>query len=269
MTKQRMAAIVILVIFGFTLSAPWIAPLGYAQQDRNAISLAPGSDRAHLLGTDTLGRDRFARLLYGMRISLLLAPAAAVVATCLAAGIGATGGVLGGWTERALLAVIDIFLSVPWLFLLLTVRALMPLNTTPIVSIGITFALLATLGWAASARVVCSGVRELLHTESILLARASGANLPRSVVVHILPNLRPVLAAQFLITVPAFILAEANLGMLGLGVSEPMPTWGNLLRELEAFSALKSQPWLWIPLITLVIVVSCFQIILQEKDQTI
>jgi len=269
MKPQRLAAFLILAIFGVTMFAPWIAPSGYAQQDRNAISLAPGSDRAHPLGTDTLGRDRLARLLYGMRISLLLAPAAALFATCLAAAVGAAGGILGGWAERTLLAVIDIFLSVPWLFLLLTVRALMPLNTTPVVSIGITFILLAALGWAASARLVCSGVREVLQTDFILLARANGAGISRIVAVHILPNLRPVLAAQFLITVPAFILAEANLGMLGLGVSEPMPTWGNLLRELESFSALKSQPWLWTPLITLVIVVSCFQFILQEKEPTI
>jgi len=267
MTARLAACILLAVMFLVTFCAPILAPAGYADQNRQTISATPNS--TNLLGTDNLGRDRFARLLYGMRISMLLAPAAALLATLLAAIIGATGGILGGWPERILLGTIDVFLSLPWLFLLLTVRALMPLNTTPIATIMVTFLLLAFLGWAASARVICTGVHELLHSDFILQARATGMAPSRIIFAHVLPNLKPVLAAQFLVSVPVFILAEANLGMLGLGVSEPMPTWGNLLRELGSFSALHSQPWLWTPLITLVIVVICFQVILQGKEQTL
>jgi len=267
MTPRRAAILVLVVMFVITLCAPLLAPSGYSGQNRNSISAAPSI--TNLLGTDALGRDRFARLLYGMRISMLLAPAAAFLATLLAAIIGATGGLLGGWTERMLIGAIDVFLSLPWLFLLLTVRALMPLNTSSIASIMVTFLLLACLGWAASARVICASVHELIHSDFILHAHATGLPTSRIIFAHILPNLKPVLAAQFLVSVPVFILAEANLGMLGLGVSEPLPTWGNLLRELGSFSALRSQPWLWTPLATLVIVVICFQVILQGKEQTL
>jgi ABC-type dipeptide/oligopeptide/nickel transport system permease subunit len=82
----------------------------------------------------------------------------------------------------------------------------------------------------------------------------------------VLPNLKPVLYAQFWISIPVFILAEANLGILGLGVSEPLPSWGSLLRELEDFSAIGLQPWRLVPLLLLLMVVSCFQMVISEKE---
>ena len=101
-----------------------------------------------------MGRDRFSRVLYGTRISLLLAPAAAFLAAALAGLLGGVAGYLGGWTERGLMAGADLVLSLPWLFLLLAVRALMPLNVAPIEYVMITFLILGCLGWAAGARVV-------------------------------------------------------------------------------------------------------------------
>ena len=115
------------------------------------------------------------------------------------------------------------FLSLPWLFLLLTVRALLPLNVPPVTSIVVTFALLGLLGWAAAARVVHASVRTLRNSDFVLQARASGCGRLRLLFVHLLPNLRPILLAQFWISIPVFILTEANLGLMGLGVSEPLP----------------------------------------------
>jgi ABC-type dipeptide/oligopeptide/nickel transport system permease subunit len=160
----------------------------------------------------------------------------------------------------------DLFLSLPWLFLLLTARALLPLNVAPLASVTITFSLLGLLGWASSARVVRAGAKSLRDSEFVLQARAAGCCKSRIFFVQILPNLKPVLSAQFWISVPAFILAEANLGLLGLGVAEPLPSWGNLLRDLENYSAIRSNPWLLTPLIILVMVVSCFQLILSGED---
>lgn len=263
-TLRRAAVGILITVFAGSMLASVLAPAGYSMQFREATNAAPS--RHFLLGTDELGRDRFSRLLYGTRITLLLAPAAALLATLVAALIGGVGGYLGGWWERSALAAIDLFLSLPWLFLLLTIRALLPLNIAPLLSVVATFTLLGILGWAPSARLVCAGTRALRESDFILLARANGSYKHRLLFKQILPNLKPVLYAQFLISIPIFILAEANLGVLGLGVSEPLPSWGNLLRELENYSAVPHSPWMLAPLGLLVLVVSCFHLILSAEE---
>jgi peptide/nickel transport system permease protein len=261
---RAVALALIFCAFVFAIATPWIAPAHYEMQDRDATDVGPS--HLHLLGTDELGRDRFSRLLYGARISLLLAPVAAGLAVVLAAMIGGIAGFLGGWYERATLAAIDVFLSLPWLFLLITVRAALPLNTAPETSVTITFALMALLGWAASARVICAQVKDMLHSDFMLLARATGAKPLRLLATHLLPNLKPVLAAQFLVAVPAFIVTEANLGALGLGVSEPLPSLGGMLRELQSYIAFQPAAWRLIPLALLVIVVTSFQLLLTRSE---
>jgi len=254
----------LVVVFAASLGANWIAPASYQRQFRDLPDAAPSAQ--HLLGTDDLGRDRFSRLLYGTRISLLLAPAAALLSTALAGIVGGAAGFAGGWVESCVMAGTDLVLSLPWLFLLITVRAFLPLNVAPIVSVAITFALLGCLGWAAAARVVCADVRTFRHSDFILLARASGAGGARLLVRHILPNLAPVLAAQFWISIPVFILTEANLGVLGLGVAEPLPSWGSLLRDLDSFSLYSAQPWLFAPLLLLVLTVSSFHVAMRRPE---
>lgn len=261
----RAAAILFLVaVFAASLPANFIAPDSYAQQYRDVPDAAPSHQ--HLLGTDDLGRDRFSRLLYGTRISLLLAPAAALLSTLLAAAIGGAAGFAGGWLERCVMAATDLFLSLPWLFLLITVRAFLPLNVAPMASVAITFALLGCLGWAGAARVVCADARALRGSGMILQARATGSSGLRLLRRHMIPNLKPVLNAQFWISIPVFILTEANLGILGLGVAEPLPSWGGMLRELEGFSSYSAQPWLFAPLILLVATVSCFHLAVQDTE---
>jgi len=123
------AIIVLLAAAAAVLFANYLAPAGYEQQFREATQASPSPQ--HPLGTDELGRDRWARLLYGMRVSLTLAPLAALLSTLLAALAGGVAGYFGGWTERCCKLLIDFFLSVPWLFLLITVRAALPLNISP------------------------------------------------------------------------------------------------------------------------------------------
>jgi ABC-type dipeptide/oligopeptide/nickel transport system permease subunit len=265
MSALRKIAIVLLVaIFMGALGANLLAPAPYEKQFREAPSAGPSSQ--HLLGTDELGRDRLSRLLYGSRVSLLLAPAAALLATALAAIAGVSAGLLGGWWERVLLAATDLSLSLPWLFALMTVRAMLPLDVAPLLSVSITFLMLGMLGWAPPARVVRAAVVSMRDSEFVLQARASGSTGSRLLLVHLLPNLRPVLFTQFLISIPVFILSEANLGLLGLGVSEPMPSWGNLLRDLERFSEISVNPWLLTPAVLLALVVTCFQLVVPRKD---
>jgi len=146
------------------------------------------------------------------------------------------------------------------------VRALLPLNVSPILSVLITFAMLGCLGWAGAARIICADARALAQSDFILLARASGSTDLRLLWRHLMPNLKPVLFAQFWISVPVFILTEANLGILGLGVVEPLPSWGSLLRELESFSTISGQAWQLVPLILFILVVSSFHLVLTKEE---
>jgi ABC-type dipeptide/oligopeptide/nickel transport system permease subunit len=255
----------LLLVIGISLAANWLAPAGYAKQYREAADAAPS--RAHWLGTDEIGRDRFARVLYGTRISLLLAPAAALLSTLMAALIGGLAGYIGGVWARGAMAVTDLFLSLPWLFLLITVRAVMPLNVSPLVSVLVTFGMLGLLGWTSAARVLCSTAGGLRDSDFVRQARASGIRGARLFWIHVLPNLKPVLYAQFWISIPAFILSEANLGILGLGVAEPMPSWGSLLKELEGLVSVGEEPWKFVPLILLVVVVTSFQLVLSKQEE--
>jgi peptide/nickel transport system permease protein len=246
------------------LAAAFIVPAGYAAQFRESPNAAPS--RTHWLGTDDLGRDRFARLLYGTRVSLLLAPAAALLSTLLSAFIGGAAGFLGGAWQQLAMAVTDLFLSLPWLFLLITVRAVLPLNVSPFTSVMVTFFLLGILGWAASARVICAGAATMRNSDFALQARALGVRPWRLAFRHILPNLKPILLAQFWISVPVFILSEANLGILGLGVAEPLPSWGSLLRELESLATFSGEWWKLAPLIVLLIVVGNFEMLISKSE---
>ena len=265
MKRVRQLAWVLLALIALaSFGAGFFAPADYATQFREIPNSQPSHQ--HLLGTDELGRDRFSRVLYGTRISLLMAPVAALLSTLLATLIGGVAGYFGGWWERVAMATTDLFLSMPWLFLLLAVRAMLPLNIAPVTSVTLTFLLLGLLGWAASARVLCAGVRGLRDSDFVLQARASGLHGSRLLAVHLVPNLKPILMAQFWIAIPVFIISEANLGILGLGVAEPLPSWGSLLREMESFASFGFEAWKLVPLALLVLVVSSFQIVLSQHE---
>src|SRR5512146_200154 len=230
MTSLRIGAIVLAgLLIAASLIGSVLPQLDYARQDRDHLNAPPS--RQHWFGTDDLGRDRLARLLHGTRVSIVLAPAAALISMALAIVLGAMPAFRGGFSAHAAKLVIDLFLSVPWLFLLLIVRALLPLNTSPEASVAITFLMLGILGWAAPARILFARAQSIRQSEFIILARSSGISGLRLLIRHVAPNLRPVLVAQFLVSVPVFILSEANLSVLGLGVSEPLPSLGSLLRE--------------------------------------
>lgn len=265
MIRARHIAVAVLLFIALaSLSADLWVPLAYDTQFREAPNARP--NRFHWLGTDAIGRDRFSRLVYGTRVSLLLAPAAALVSTLLAACIGGAAGFMGGAYQRFAMFITDLFMSLPWLFVLITVRALLPLNVAPVTSAMVTFLLLGILGWAAAARVICAGASSICRSDFILQARLSGVSGARLLIRHVWPNLTPVLRAQFWISVPVFILAEANLGILGLGVTEPLPSWGGMLRELEEFAGFSYGAWKLVPLVLLVGVVSCFQLLIAREE---
>ncbi|MBV8903611.1 MAG: ABC transporter permease [Acidobacteriia bacterium] len=264
---RRLAVIFLIAIFAILLLAEVFAPYSFAAQFRDLPNAAPS--RAHLLGTDALGRDRLSRLLYGGRVSMLLAPAAAILSVLLAMGLALLAALAGSWWERGILAAADLSLSLPWFFLLLAARALLPLNTPAATAAVMTFGLLGLLGWAAPARVMVVAVRQHLRSDFVLLAHASGCGRARIALVHLAPNLLPLLLAQFLIATPSYLLAEANLGLLGLGIPEPVPSWGSLLRELESVSAIAANPWALAPAFLLIFVVGCFHLAVSADKQVV
>ena len=261
MRALRIAAVLVLMaVTAASLLAGLLAPHPYSMQYREHANEPPS--RSFPLGTDELGRDRLSRLLYASRVSLLCAPAAALAATFIGAAAGVVAGYAGGWVDAAARAVTDLFLSLPWLFALLTLRALLPLNVSPWTSLAATFALLALVGWASGARLVRASVVALRNAESILHARAYGCSRWRLLWFHIMPNLRPVLSAQFWILVPVFLLSEANLGVLGLGIAEPMPSWGNMLSELQNYPRVVEAPFILAPAALLFLVVGSLHFVI-------
>jgi peptide/nickel transport system permease protein len=267
MKAIRGCAIVFLTLVGTAAIAPeWWTRTRYDTQFRDQPDAPPS--RAFPLGTDALGRDRWARLWYGTRISLTLAPAAALLSCAAAALAGGGAGWMGGFLDGALQTASDLFLSLPWFFLLLMVRAFLPLNAAPLASVALTFALVGALGWAAPARVVCAAVRRIKTSDFFFQAQAAGCRAARVLWRQLLPNVAPVLWAQFWVAVPAYILAEATLGMLGLGIAEPLPSWGGMLRELEGVPSFQ-QWWLFAPAVLLAAVVASLQAILSRKEDSV
>jgi len=261
---SRAAWIFLALVYLIALAAPWIAPAGYAEQFRDHAGESPSA--RFPLGTDDLGRDRLSRLLYGSRVSLFLAPAAATLSVSLAFAIGLTAGFATPWIARTFDLTIDLLLSLPTLFLLLIARAMLPLNAGGVTSLLVTFFLLGVLGWPAAARVLTGASRALVGSTFLLQARALGCSSAGRLARQILPNLWPLVAAQFFLLVPIFILAEANLGILGLGVSEPLPSWGSMLAELTNPDAIRQVPWRLAPAVLLLMVALSFHLAGKQKE---
>jgi peptide/nickel transport system permease protein len=253
---RKLSIAFLLLVTVLSVSAIWFAP-DDSTQNRDAIQQSPS--RQYPLGTDELGRDNLSRLLSGLRLSLFLSAAGAACSCVLALLFGALSGFAGGAVETLLLSSISLVEAVPWLFLFLTVRALLPLNVSPTTSIWITFAMLAVLGWTHAARVFQAAAREFRNSDTIVYARACGIGGWRLWLRQALPSLRQVSLTQFTLLIPTFILAEAGLGLLGLGVSEPLPSLGNLLRQLENRELVHSSPVVLVPLVVLVAVMLCFR----------
>ena len=237
--------ILLLIMGALAALAPVLATHDYAAQDLTAQYQAPGA-RDHLLGTDLEGRDLYSRLLYGSRISLLVALLATIVSVVIGVAWGLVSGYAGGRTDATMMRVVDVLYALPFLFLVVLV---MTLFVSPLAGAATRIAaLLAVLGavqWLTMARIVRGQVLSLRARDFVLAARALGAGPVRILVRHILPNLRGVVAAYATLTVPRVILQEAFLSFLGLGVPEPYPSWGRLAAEgVRSITAVEVHWWL-------------------------
>ena len=216
------------------LLAPYIAPYDPTSLNVDAILQPPSPE--HLLGTDSLGRDVFSRLVYGARVSLWVGFLAVGISACIGIVLGLVAGYFGGIIDEIIMRFVDIMLCFPSFFLILAVIAFLEPNLTNImIVIGLT-------SWMGVARLVRAETLSLRTREFVLAAKLSGASLTRILFIHILPNgLAPVLVSATL-GIASAILTESALSFLGLGVQPPTPSWGNML--MEGKNVLEIAPWL-------------------------
>ena len=208
--------------------------------------------RVFLIGTDDYGRDQFSRFLYGGQISLLAGLLAAILSVSLGAVIGAMAGFHGGWIDEALMRLAELFLASPWLYLLFAVRAALPLHVAEWQIFMLLISVLGLLGWARPARLVRGIVLSAKERNFVLAARGFGATDTHILRHHVLPQTYGALLTQVALLIPHYVLAEVTLSFLGLGVGEPVPSWGNLLAYLQQYSVLSSYWWMFMPALLLV-----------------
>ena len=208
--------------------------------------------RIFLLGSDGLGRDQFSRLLHGGQVSLLAGMLAAGLALGLGLMLGAVAGFYGGWVDELIMRGVELFLALPWLYLLFAVRAFLPLHLSAVQSFFLLIAVMGVVGWARPARLVRCVVLSARERDYVAAARGFGASDAYLLRRHVLPQAFGVVLTQAGILIPQFILAELALSYLGLGVAEPVPSLGNLLAELQQYHVLASYWWMFLPGVALI-----------------
>lgn len=259
-TRRRLAVAVprspklivgLLLTFGIVLFG-LLAPF-FVQDPKfsgNPSNLAPNPE--HLLGTTQLGYDVLAQLAYGARGSLMVGLIAGVIAVVLSLAFGIIAGYVGGWTDEVLSLITNIMLVIPGLPLIIVIASYVPSRTLLLVAL-----VLGLTGWAGSAVVLRSQAKSLRNRDYVAAARVTGEKPWRIILVEILPNLLPLLSAQFLFAVIMGILGEAGLSYLGLGPVGSI-TWGTMLNEAQLGTALSSGAWWWfIPPGALIALLGC------------
>jgi peptide/nickel transport system permease protein len=205
----------------------------------------------YLLGSDNLGRDTATRLVYGARVSLMVAGLSMVTALLIGALIGIMAGFYGGWIDSALMRFVDVLLSIPTLFLLLLVASMWRLGPVTLALV------IASVSWSTLSRLVRGEVMSVKGRDYVEAARVIGVSDRRIMWRHILPNVAPVMIVWASLVVPALILTEAALSYLGLGVQPPTPSWGNMLTTAQQVF---SRSWLMVFLPGFAIYITVFAI---------
>ncbi len=224
------------VLVAAAVAAPWLTPYDPAAivVDHYTGPQPPGG--GHPLGTDTLGRDVWSRLVHGARTSLMVGGLALVTSFTIGVGVGLVGGYFGGLVDAALMWIVDLVLTMPSLLLLIVLATMLPpsLLTIPLV-IGL-------VGWTTFARTVRGEVLSLRERDYVVAARALGASHARIIVRHLLPGVLPGVTVLTALGMSGAIGIDAGLSYLGLGVPLPTPSWGRMISEVQTYFAVA--PWL-------------------------
>ena len=232
-----LGVLALLVVFG-----PALSPYSFDKPDWDHIAMPPTLADGHLFGTDALGRDLLSRTLQGGRMSLLVGLVSTIVSLVIGIAWGATAGFIGGRTDRIMMRIVDILYALPFMFLVIL---LMVLFGRQIVLI---FVAIGAINWLDMARIV----REFIEA-----ARVSGVRTGYIILRHIVPNLLGVVVIYVTLTIPQVILVESFLSFLGLGVQEPMTSWGALVSE--GAQEMENAPWMLVfPSLFLALTLFCF-----------
>ena len=234
--------------------APALSPYAYDFADFGKISQAPALSDGHLFGTDAVGRDLFVRTLYGGRISLMVGLVSTLVSLLIGIGYGATAGYIGGRIDGVMMRIVDILYAMPFMFFVILLMVVFGRN------LFLIFVAIGAISWLDMARIVRGQTLSLKHREFVEAAQAYGVSTVNIIRRHIVPNLMGVVVVYVTLTIPRVILVESFLSFLGLGVQEPLTSWGALVNE--GAQELESAPWMLIfPAGFLAVTLFCFNFI--------
>ncbi len=216
--------------------------------------------RINLLGTDSMGRDIFTRLLYGGRVSMFIGFLGILISFSIGLVVGGISGFYGGWVDNLFMRLTEIFMSIPSIFLLIALTAVIPYDISGPMRFAMIVMILAFVGWAGVARIIRGQVLAIREEEFVLAARALGANDFRTIVRHILPSTFTYTIIAATLSIPGYILMESGLSFLGLGIQEPYASWGNMLSAARSIRSMSQYTWTLVPGLMIFIAILAFNI---------
>lgn len=229
--------------------------------DRHLFGVV-GDARLNLLGTDEQGRDQLSRLLYGGRISLFIGLVGIAISFPLGMLIGGISGYFGGWLDVILMRLVEVLMTIPGIYLLVSLAAILPPSLTSAQRFLLIVLITSFIGWSGLARVIRGQVLSLKNQEFVQASQATGGRSLYIITRHILPQTSSYAIISATLAVPGFIISESVLSLIGLGIQQPDPSWGNLLSLGTNASILVLQPWLvWSPALLIVVTVLAFNLL--------
>ena len=223
---------------------------------------AVGEGKINLLGTDEQGRDQFSRLLHGGKISLFIGLVGITISFPLGMIVGGISGYFGGWIDAILMRLVEVLMTIPGIYLLVALAAVLPPGLTSAQRFLLIVLITSFISWSGLARVIRGQVLSIKEQEFVQAARAVGAKPFYIIVRHVLPQTASYIIISATLAVPGFIVAESVLSLIGLGIQQPDPSWGNLLSLATNASILVLQPWLiWPPALLIILTVLSFNLL--------